>query len=262
MKRVLRHLPLLMLTALLLVGVVSCGDDEPGNRRHDHHGDTPTPVDTTHTNDTTHHTDTTGNDTTHNQSGNDTTTAMAITVNAPRDYGYMGQTLQLTAVTTKPATVSWRSTRTMVATVDNNGLVTFGNSQADTSTTIIATAGNVSDSLTLANRHWAVAVWSGTTWAQASYFSAHPGDTISLTIVDSQGRLINDNGFNAAAVKWTTTCYDSDVNTLINAIDTPSQANGWRIRWRITDEATRGANIIIMAECGDAASAITCTILR
>ena len=135
MSNPMRHLPPLALAAILLCAL-SCGTDEPRGRDN---GTTPVPHDTTHRNDTTptdttHHNttpnDTTGNtnpaDTTHH-GNNDTTTTFSITLNAPRDYGYMGQTLQLNAVTSAAATVSWHSSNSAVATVDASGLVYFNN---------------------------------------------------------------------------------------------------------------------------------------
>lgn len=260
MRHVLRHLPLLVLTAILLVGAVSCGDNEPSGKHHDPHGDSPTPVDTTHHNDTTGN-DTTATDTTHHTGGNDTVPPVTITIAAPRDYGYMGQTLQLDAVTTSPETVTWRSTHTTVATIDNNGLLNFSNIINDDSTLIIATASGISDTLSVTNRCWTVAAWNGTAWTQSTY-NVHPGDTISFTIVDSQTQLIDDNGFNAAAVQWTAMSFNADVTALITSLDTPGQANGWKRRWIVTPDATTGAIITIMAQLDDAASTITCPITR
>lgn len=257
MRIALRHLPLLMLTAALLLGVISCGKDEPRTQRHDTSNHS-TPTDTTHNSDTTghHNNDSTGNH------GNDSTPAphVSITINAPRDYGYMGQTMQLTAVTTGSAdAVTWRSTRTTVATVDASGLVQFNNALQDSTTTIIATAGAACDSITLTNRCWSVAAWSGGNWTTPPYLTVHPGDTIILTIVDSKGRPVNDGGFNAGACQWTASSRNADVTTALTAIGTPESDSSQR-RWLIAGDAPAGAIITIIALHGDAAASITCAI--
>ena len=172
MKRLSRHLPLVILAAILLCGV-ACGTDEPRGKDHGTQGgSTPVPHDTTRNN--TNPPDTTSNDTTHNStnppdtthnSTNDTTTTFSITLNVPRTIGYMGQTMQLNAVTTAPATVKWQSSRAAIATVDAEGLVTFCPTDADGTAVITATAGGVSDTVTLTNRCWHVAVWDGSAWS-------------------------------------------------------------------------------------------------
>lgn len=255
MSRALRHLPLLLLSAIVMLGVASCGD-EPRDIRHGEHGRT----DTT-TTDTTHHhgNDSTGNDTTHHH-GNDTMPAFAITLTAPRDYGYMGQTMQLAVTTSRPAEVTWHSSLTTAATVDQNGLVTFSNTTNDATTRIMVSAAGCSDSLLLTNRHWAVGAWIGNEWTRANYLTCRQGDTIALSIVDSQSRLIDDNGFNAAAVEWTATCYNADISTIVTAIDTPRQTNEWKALWRVNDKATPGAIITIIARHGEAASSIALTV--
>ena len=268
MSNPMRHLPPLALAAILLCAL-SCGTDEPRGRDN---GTTPVPHDTTHRNDTTptdttHHNttpnDTTGNtnpaDTTHH-GNNDTTTTFSITLNAPRDYGYMGQTLQLNAVTSAAATVSWHSSNSAVATVDASGLVCFNNIAGDGTTVITATASGVSDQVTLTNRCWTVAAWNGTGWDAPSYFTAHPGDTIALTITDSQSHLINDSGFNAAACQWTVTSRNADVASIVKTIAAPTGANNWQYRLAISHEAPAGAIMIVTAQHGDAASALSCVI--
>lgn len=258
MRIVLRHLPLLMLTAALLLGVISCGNDEPRTHRHDT-GSHSTPADTTHSSDTTgHH----SNDSTGHH-GNDSTPAphVTITINAPRDYGYMGQTMQLTAATTGNAdAVTWRSTRTTVATVDASGLVQFNNAVNDSTTMIIATAGTACDSITLTNRCWSVAAWTDGSWASPPYLTVHPGDTIILTIVDSKARPVNDGGFDAGACQWTASSRNADVTTVLTAIDTPDGSQ--QRRWLVAQDAPAGAIITVIAQHGDAASSITCTIAR
>ena len=266
-----RHLPLMILSVIMLCAV-SCGTDEP--RRTQDGGSTPVPFDTTHRNDTTpadttHHgnnpSDTTGNttpsDTTHH-SGNDTTATFTITLNAPLDYGYMGQTMQLNAVTTRPTSVTWKSSRPLFATVDADGMVTFSNTDRDGNTVITATANGVSDSVTLTNRCWKVAARSGNGWSTADYLNAHPGDTIVLTIVDSQAYAINDKGFNAGACQWTASSRNADISKVVGAVTSPAEANNWRYTMVITPDAPAGAIIIVMAQYGDAASALSCVINR
>lgn len=258
----------MILTAIMLCAV-SCGTDEPRNKTN---STTPVPFDTTHRNDTTptdttHHgnnpADTTGNttpaDTTHH-AGNDTTTAFTITLSAPQTYGYMGQTLQLNAVTTTPATVHWRSSRATIATVDANGLVTFSPTDADGTAVITATANGMSDTVTLTNRAWKVAAWSSTAWNAPAYFNCHPGDTIACTIVDSHASAINDKGFNAAACQWASSSYATGADNIFKIIATPNEANHWQYRLAISPDAPVGAIIIVTAQYGDAASALSCAI--
>jgi len=259
----LRHLPLLLLSAVMLLGAFSCGNDEPNARRHDDR-EGPTPADTIHNNDTT------GNDTTHHQGGDttqypggDTTgTVYSVIINAARDYGYMGQTLQLTATTTPGGeAVTWRSTCTMVATVDGNGMVNFNNIIGDSTALIIASTAHASDTLCLHNRCWRVAAWNGTAWTSPAYLTAHPGDTLALTIVDSHAAPVNDENFNAAACQWTASSRNADVAALVKPVAQPSQDNGWTYRWAISHDTPAGAIISFMAQHSEAASAITCTII-
>lgn len=256
MKSLSRHLPLLILTAALLLGAVSCGDEPQGK----HHGGRvdSSPVDTTG------HSDTTGNhgsDTTGNHGSDTTTNPLTIAIQAERDFGYMGEVLQLHAVTSTPAAVTWRSTRPAAATVDSDGLVTFSNVIHDDTTLIIATAGAVSDTLALANRCWSVAAWDGNAWAAPAYFTVHRGDTVALTIVDSSGATINDHGFNAAACQWSATSRNADIGAIATLIATASRENGWRQIWAVTDNAPAGSIFTILAGYHDSASALVCTVM-
>lgn len=256
MRGLSRHLPLLMLTAILLLGAVACGDEPSGK----HHGTRvdPTPVDTTHHNDTTgtHGSDTTGN---HN---NDTTTTppFTIVIDAPRSYGYSGDTLQLTAVTSSPADVTWRSTRTAAATVNGSGTVLFNNVIRDDSTLIIASANGVSDTVVLTNRCWEIAAWQDNAWNSPAYFAAHRGDTVCLTIVDSHANPIDDHGFNASSCQWSVNSRNADISTVIAAVATPSPDNSWQYRLTISGDAPAGAIIMVFAQHGDAAMALSITI--
>ena len=259
MRRLLRHLPLLMFTAILLLSIAACGKDEPRGKRHDEHGDRPTPTDTTLHNDTTA-SDTTATDSTHH-SNPDPTDAFTITVTAPRDYGYMGQDLQLTAVTSRQATVTWRSTCTAATTVNADGLVHFNNARNDSATLIIATANNVADTLALNTRFWKVAAWNGNDWISPSYLTVHPGDTLVLTITDSKSRPINDQGFNASACQWTTSTLSGSANA-ITSINTTGTNSQWQRHMVIAADALPGTMAIIMAQYGDAAATISCSIAR
>ena len=263
MKSLVRHLPLLMLTVLLLSGAASCGD-EP----HSIHSGTPIPVDTTHhnndttSNDTTGHgNDTTATDTTHHHSGDTTTTALSITILAPRDYGYMGQTLQLTASTSSPASVTWRSLNTSIASIDkDNGMVTFGNVVADGTALITAMASGATDTIMLTNRCWKVASWDGSAWTVPSYLPVHQGDTLVFTITDSQNHAIDDQSFNAAACQWTAISQNADEG-IITALST-GEADVRRQRFVIAADAPVGAYITIVTRYGDAASSLMCVIAQ
>lgn len=266
MNNVSRHLPIVMLTAILL-SAVSCGTDEPRGRDHGTNGDgTPIPHDTIHHNDTTptdttHHGDNPA-DTTHQGNDNDTTATFTITLTAPQDYGYMGQTMQLSALTSRPATVTWHTSRAAIATVDGSGKVTFSNTDSDGTAVITATANGVSSQVTLTNRCWKVAAWDGTAWCAPAYLNVHPGDTIPFTIVDSQAHAINDLGFNAAACQWTVSSRNADVNDVVKVIATPTATNHWQYRLAVSPDAPAGPIIMVMAQLGEAASVLTCVINR
>ena len=143
-RRLTRHTPLLLLAAAIL-SMVSCQHDEPPVHRPGEHDSIVTPIDTVHPADTTTHQP---NDTT-TPPPSDSTGAVTLLLSAPRDYGYMGQTLQLTVETSDSATITWKSSNTLAATVDDQGLVSIASLSADAQTTITATAMGVTDSLTL-----------------------------------------------------------------------------------------------------------------
>lgn len=256
MRCLLRHLPLVMLTALMLMGTNACGNDEPRGKHHSGH-DEPTPTDTTHHSGN----DTTATDTTHHNDG-DTTVANTISIHAARDYGYMGQTLQLTAVTSHPATVTWQSLNVAAATIDrDNGMVTFGNVITDATTLITATAAGVSDTMMLTNRCWHVAAWDGNAWTAPSYFVLHRGDTLVVTLADSQSRAIDDQGFNAASCQWTATSRNA-ATTIITAAASDAEPNAWQRHFFIAADAPAGATFTVTAVFGDAASTLSGTVVR
>ena len=255
MKRMSRHLPALMLAAAMLLSITSCGDEPRGRHHVTTDGDT-TAVDTTghHGNDTVPG-DTTGHH------GEDTTAAtFSLVIHAERNFGYMGESLRLSATTSSPAAVTWRSTRTTAATVDDSGLVTFNNVISDDSTLIIATAGTASDTVALANRCWNVAAWDGMAWITPAYLAVHRGDTVAMTIVDSHGTAIDSHGFNAAACQWAASSRNADAGAIATVVATPSRDNGWKQVWAISGDAPQGAIITITASHHDAASALPLTV--
>lgn len=255
MSLLLRHIPLLLVAAAAL-SIASCGSDEPQGRRPGEGGSTDTTTDTTQRNDSTVNppgpADTTSRDS--------TSSGFSLRLSAPRQYAYMGQCLQLTAITSEAATVKWRSTNTMVAIVDQNGLVVMNNALHDDSTLITATANGIADTLTLTNRAWHVARLEGGHWNSPSINKLHPGDTLTITIVDSGNRPIDDDGFNAGCCTWTVTCREADVAKLIAASLPPSHDNGWQMRYTIASDAPVNVSFSIMARYNGAAASISCTI--
>lgn len=256
MKSLLRHLPLAMLTALLLMGANACGD-EPSGKRHGNHDDS-APTDTTHHgNDTTGRGDTTAVDTTH-QGGGDTSAVFTLNIQAPRNYGYMGQTLQLTAMTSSPTAVAWHSSNPTVATIDQDGVVTFNNAITDGSFLITATAAGVSDSIQLTNRCWQVAAWDGNAWNAPSYLAIHRGDTLIFTIADSQLHAIDDQGFNAAACQWTASARNAEGEIITEIASSEARQR----QFVIPNDAPIGATVTVLARYGDAASILSGTVTR
>ena len=257
-----RHLPILLVIAAVCC-VASCGHDEPGGKRPGNNGsivnnDTTT-RDTTGRvtpNDTTSR-DTTGRDTT----GASPSSTFTLKLSAERDYGYMGQTIQLHATTSADATVKWKSTNTMAATVNNEGLVLLANVRDDCETHIIATANNASDSILLHNRAWYTALKENGTWATGEHRKVHRGDTLAVTIVDQSLHLINDNSFNASACQWVPACYETDINTIMSAIEAPSQANGWQAKWVMAPGAPVNVTFTITAHYNGAASTLSFIVL-
>lgn len=251
-----RHLPLTLLLLAAVLSMASCQHDEPRGHSPGRGGTTITPVDTTHTpSDTTH---TPVDTTTHST---DTTRVLTLELSAPRDYGYMGQSLQLTAVTSHPVTVEWSSSNTLAATVDSHGLVTMSNVTSDAQTVITATADTVSRSMVIRCLYWTVAALDGEQWSTQPYHQVHPGDTLVLTLVGSCLTPIDDNGFNSAACQWSVSSRQADAATLMEAIETPSAANGWQWHHVIAPTAPAGTTFTVMAQLGGAASALTCTIV-
>lgn len=254
MRPASRHLPLL-LCCLMAAAIAACGGDEPSDNRPGRHGhDTPT--------------DTTGNttpsDTIHNPT--DTTPSdpprPTITVTAPRGYGYMGQTMQLTAVNGDGHSVAatWTSSRTDLATVDDNGLVTFANTRQDGQTLITAAADGATATLQLDCRQWTVAMHDGIQWAIPDLPSAHVGDTLVLTITDSALNLINDDGFNASSCTWSHNSRNADPDDIVARVYPPDAPNGWCARYVISPTAADGAIINIRATLGAAASSLSIVI--
>lgn len=254
MRDLLHHLPLAILTVFLLMSVNACGD-EPGVNRHRNHDD-PTPADTTHHgNDTTSRGDTTAVDTTHH---NDTTAALTLSIQAPRNYGYMGQTLQLTAVTSSPTTVTWHSSSPAAVTIDQSGMATFTNTLTDCTALITATAAGASDSIQLTNRCWQVAARDGNAWSAPPYLNIHRGDTLVFTIADSQLLAIDDQGFNAAACQWTAAARNGEGDII-----TPITSGEARQRqYFISHDAPIGAIVTITARYGEVASMLSGTVTR
>lgn len=259
-----RHLPILLVMAAVCC-VASCGHDEPGGRRPGNNGGTIIHYDTTSTRDTTGRvtpTDTTSRDTTgRDTTGGSPSSTFTLKLSAERDYGYMGQTIQLHATTSADATVKWKSTNTLAATVNNEGLVLLANVRDDCETRIIATANNTSDSILLHNRAWYVALRENGTWATNEHRKVHPGDTLALTIVDQSFHLINDNGFNASACQWVPACYETDINTIMSAIEVPSQANGWQAKWVMAPTAPINVSFTVTAHFNGAASTLSFIVL-
>ena len=253
-----------MLVMAAVCCVASCGHDEPGGKHPGNNGGSVIHNDTTGRdttgrvtpNDTTSR-DTTGRDTT----GGSPSATFTIKLGADRDYGYMGQTLQLHATTSADATVKWRSTNTLAATVNNEGLVLLANVREDCDTRIIATANNTSDSILLHNRAWHTALSENGTWTTGEHRKVHPGDTIALTIVDQLLHLINDNGFNASACQWVPACYEADVDNIMTAIETPSQSNGWQARWVMAPSAPVIVSFTVTASYNGAASTLSLILM-
>jgi|GEM_PF-2916261 len=262
--RWLRHLPLFIIIMMMLT-IAACGSDEPRHRAGE--GGTSSRTDTTNTStDTTAAGDTTSgqggsdSDTTGTHSG-DTTSTFAITITAPRNDAYMGQTLQLTASTSTAAEVKWRSANTRVANVDANGLVTMHNVVEDSTAPIIATANGVSDTIVLTNRCWLVAANQNNSWTvPTGYHKVHAGDTLVLTIVNSATQQIDDNGFNAGACQWSLSSPALDVNVLLADSIAPNQANGWRATYIISNNVAAGTAFSVMARLGKAASSLSCSV--
>lgn len=250
MARVLRHLPLLLCIAVAMC-IVSCGD-EPHPRHYNGSDGPDTPADTTQ-----HPSDTTGGtsaDTTHSS-----TKPFSITLTAPQDYGYMGQNLQLQADTTGGTgeAIKWTSSRSDVATVDAQGLVTFANVRQDGQTVISATSQGHTATLTLQCRQWRVAALDSNGWHADETITVHRGDTITLTIVNSTLDPINDNGFNAAACQWRHSSRDADIALIIAQVIAPEAANGWTARYVVSPTAPAGAIVNVMATLGEAAATIS-----
>lgn len=245
-----------MLTAAMLC-IASCDGDSPLDRRH---GDDTT--DTINGNDTTHHSpnpsDTTSRDTIPSDS---TTVPFTLTLTADRPDAYMGQNLQLMAITSEPTAVKWRSTNTLAAIVNQDGLVQMNNVTADCQTQIIATAREVSDTLTLFNRSWRVAMLDKGTWKVPDVSKLHPGDTLTLTIVDSSFKPVDDDGFNAAACQWSATSREVDAAALFASTAAPVASNGWCMQYVINNLAPTGISFSVMASYGGAAASQLCTIL-
>ena len=262
MTRLARHLPILLVIAAVCC-VASCGHDEPGGKRPGNNGsivnnDTTT-RDTTGRvtpNDTTSR-DTTGRDTT----GGSPSAAFTLKLSAERDYGYMGQTIQLHAITSADATVKWKSTNTLAATVNNEGLVLLAIVREDCEARIIATANNTSDSILLHNRAWYTTLKENGTWATGEHRKVHPGDTLALTIVDQSFHLINDNGFNASVCQWVPACYETDIDNITSYIEAPSQTNGWQARWVIAPGAPVNVSFTVTASYNGAASTLSFIVL-
>ena len=176
----------------------------------------------------------------------------------------MGQTMQLAAVTNIPPSspVTWTSSRTDVATVDNDGVVTFANVRENGRAVISACADGVTATLPLDCRCWSVALHDGTIWARPDLPVAHPGDTLELTITDSDLHPIDDDGFNAASCQWNHSSRNADVTAVIKPVMSPSAVNGWHSCYVIESTATDGAIVTIKASLGEAASSLSILIRK
>ena len=234
---------------MAISGFTSCGDEPQHHRPGTHSSDTIQPPDSTH-----HPTDTTSRDTTSRD-----TTRFTISIAAPRPYGYMGQTMQLTATTSSRAPIVWSSSRTDLATVDQSGMVTFANSRTDGQAIISATANGVTATLPLECRCWQVAMQDGTAWTVPEAPTVHPGDTLVLTIVDSGLRTIDDGALNAAC-RWSYSSRNANISTLVAQVLPSGTSPLWLTRYVIGPSPANGAILIVKASLGDAASSMQVVI--
>jgi len=250
------------MVATIMMVITSCHESEPDMPGRKIDPDIPTDTinnDTIQPHDTvppdTIPRDTISNDTTHNS------TVFTIQIVAPRDYAYMGQTLQLSATTSDTATVTWKSTDTRVATIDQQGLITVNNNSQDCQTAIIARANGVSDTLIFNARHWAVAASNGSKWETPAYLAVHPGDTVTVTIVDSALQPVDLDGFNAGSCTWTASSRQADIEHVIASSIAPSQGNGWLARYVIAATSPTAITFQIKASYNSAASSMSCTVV-
>jgi len=253
---------MLAVVAMLCVG--SCVSDDPHHRLGEADGNV-TGVDTTGTasSDTTGREGGSAGDTTHHSTDDPPATTFTLSIVAPRNYGYMGQTMQLAAEANQEAAVTWKSTDSRYASVNSEGLVAFKNVVADAQASIIASAQGVSDTVTLQNRCWRVAALTADGWAVANgSHQVSAGDTLTLTITTSDLNPIDDNGFNAGSCQWNANSRSVAKSQLIADSVAPSASNGWRATYVLGQSLPIGTAFTVIARLGQAAATISCVIVH
>lgn len=242
-----------VLFTLLLATALGCSHDEPSGHGHSRPGSDTTGVHTDTTDsgrvtppDTVRPPDTTAADT-----GGSSTPPLSIS--APATEAYAGQTLQLTALHARGA-VNWRSTTPRVLTVDDNGLVTFANTQSDTSATVIATDSHGEARLELFNRCWKVVLWQNGAWVGGyDTYTVTPGDTVTATVAGSDNLPINRCGFNAAACQWHAQSYTATSGQILASGLPPNADNGYRASF-VIGQVPSGTLFYLCATLGNVMS--------
>ena len=203
----------------------------------------------------------TGGDSTSTGGGSgDTGGKATLSLQAQRTYGWMGQTIQVSANTTTDATISWHCRPAMVASVDENGLVTLRSITADTEFAVIGAANGISDTLTLQNRVWKLGVWNGSSWQTGSIVKGTAGGTIYVTLVDSNGAMINDDGFNAGVATFSVNAAAPEFTQPVTNIVTPTEGNGWQAAFTIATDAPLGSSFDIIAKYNGAVARISISL--
>ena len=148
----------------------------------------------------------------------------------------------------------------MVASVDENGLVTLRSITADTEFAVIGAANGISDTLTLQNRVWKLGVWNGSSWQTGSIVKGTAGGTIYVTLVDSNGAMINDDGFNAGVATFSVNAAAPEFTQPVTNIVTPTEGNGWQAAFTIATDAPLGSSFDIIAKYNGAVARISISL--
>ena len=269
-----------LLLSLLLMPV-ACGDDEPTAPRTPVNERTDNPV--PHAEDNSADDDDGGDDDssdTGENSGGETPAdnpddggevnnpPLTISIEAPATEVIAGQSLQLQAHTSREATLSWTSSNTAVARVDNAGLVQFLTTTEDHTIAVTASAEGVTASISLLCHGWQISYQNNGVWKMPGVSTitiARDGE-LRVSARDMNGAALPGWAYDSPGWQWQVTALSAmgttiTTETVIDRVQQPAATTDHELRLHIAPAAPQGTLITITAIQGIARQTIMCMVM-